>query len=132
MSLLLAVFASMSGTSALSNISLSAPWDDILLSGNPPPLTGLTGARTLSWTGGGSRTLTLVNGVFGNIAYSIGGAAYVNYTGSFVMSSSGLTLQFRYTRYNSDEFGFVSVLDETNSNEPVGAFQCQTVYTGGF
>ena len=130
MSLLLAVFASMSGTSALSNISLSAAWNDISLVGNPPPPAGFTGARTLTWTGGGSRNISVIIGVDGTILYNINSTGYVAYTGPFTMTS-GQTLQFRYARSTFDDFGSVTVLDQTNSNATVGSFTCSTTYTGG-
>lgn len=125
----LAIIGSVGGS--MPNITLSSVWNDIILVGNPPPVNGFTGARTLTWAGGGSRTISLVSEVLGTIAYSLNGTAYVNYTAPFSMSSSGLTLQFRYTRILEDEFATVTVRDDTNGNTNISSFSCSVTFTGG-
>lgn len=105
---------------ALDAASLSAGWSNIVLT--YPTITGANEDRTISWTKGGARNVSLgfSIGLAGVIEYRLNSGSWTTYSAPFSMSS-GDTLGWRYTGSGGDESVTISVTDDAQGGT-IGTF----------
>lgn len=113
MSILLAAFAALSGAGSLDAASLTG-WSDISLV--HPTTSGTNEDRTITWSVGGARNISL-SGVTGGYAlsYRINSGSYVTYSTAFSLSS-GQTLGWRVQSATVDASDILTVNDDTRGS----------------
>ena len=120
MSILLAVFSAMAapGLDAISHTG----WSPISLT--YPTTSGTNEDRTLTWTSGGTRDISLTDagdGVDHNLQYRINSGVWTNYTSGTFSVSTGQTLGFRITAASTD-FGYIVIITDTTRGSVVDSF----------
>lgn len=111
MSILLAVWAAL-GNVGLDAMSLTG-WSGIALVS--PTVRSTNEDRTITWSVGGARNISLSTSAIGSIEYRINSGTYVTYTAPFSLSS-GQTLGWRYTNPAMNETDSATVADSTRGS----------------
>lgn len=89
-----------------------------------PSITGTNKDRTLTWTSGGTRAISLSDagdGVDHNLQYRINSGTWTNYTSGTFNVSSGNTLGFRVTAATED-FGYTVTITDTTRGTTLNTF----------
>ncbi len=86
-------FAGTATVTAQSTASISAAWSDLTASW---PGNATNEDRTITWAGGGSRTVSVTYGGSNTLSYRIDSGSWVTYSAGFSFTS-GQTLAWRTT-----------------------------------
>lgn len=97
------------GARVLDAISLTG-WSNISLTS--PTTSGTNEDRTLTWSVGGARNISLSYAGAGLLEYRINSGSWTSYSGAFSLSS-GQTLGFRWTHSSNQSATTATVTDAT-------------------